>query len=437
MSKWLIKILFLVLGIILPFFVLVCVPIVLTQKATNITTNSAILNGEVKNCGECCKLSVWFEDRTSTSYGDEISPQRYNSPNNFSNWSGTKSVSGSELMNNLTSSKTYTLTYYDGEGANSDSVTVYLSSPPFYVSLSAYPSSGCAPLNNVDLEAEVSGTLSKEITYYFDCENNGTWEKIQTSPSQFLKVNDICDYSLPGIYIAKVRVEREGILAEDTVQILVFPCYSKDLSLSEYVKNLSDGTSWKTEIEADPGEVLAFKIKVKSISDYISQVILKHNFSLPDKIKQIRNLKVENNLVSGDLSQGLNLGSFSKNQEKIVYFEIVLENSNKFAFGTTEILGEAQAQFDSNLVSDSVKIKVRKKAVAGAVTGITTGVKEIFLDFVILPLLISLAIVFLFRNHFSILEEWIEFKKRRFKEMASEKILEAKIAKIRKREFKE
>jgi hypothetical protein len=355
----------------------------------------------------------------------------------FGDWSGTKPTSGSESTGNLTSSKTYTITCYGPGSSASDSVTVYVSSPNLYVSLTASPSSGCAPLNNVGLKAEVSGSVSGDVTYYFDCQNNGTWEKIQTSYSPILIADNLCDYTLPGFYTAKVKVERGGFWAEDTIQILASPCYSKNLQLSEYVKNLSDGTLWKSEIEADPGEVLAFKIKVKSESDYISQVTLTHDFSLSGKIKQIRNLKIDGHPISGNLSEGLDLNSFSKNQEKIIYFEAVLEGPDKFAFGTTQILGKAQAQFDSDLVSDSVKINVRKTAVAGAVTSQVTGiVKTIFLDFFILPLLISLGVIIIFKNHIVEIEDWIEYKKRKFREKAAQKLLEAKIAKIRKKELR-
>ncbi|MEK7076507.1 MAG: PKD domain-containing protein, partial [Patescibacteria group bacterium] len=44
-------------------------------------------------------------------------------------WSGSKALNGSESTGNLTSSKTYTLTC-SGNGSNSDSVTVNVSSPP-------------------------------------------------------------------------------------------------------------------------------------------------------------------------------------------------------------------------------------------------------------------------------------------------------------------
>ena len=40
----------------------------------------------------------------------------------------------------------------------------------------ANPASGPAPLNNVDLTATVSGTATGDITYWFDCRDDGSWE---------------------------------------------------------------------------------------------------------------------------------------------------------------------------------------------------------------------------------------------------------------------
>ncbi|MCG2696389.1 MAG: hypothetical protein L6257_03060, partial [Candidatus Portnoybacteria bacterium] len=48
--------------------------------------------------------------------------------------------------------------------------------PTLSVNLTAYPSSGTAPLYDVDLDADVSGTATGNIIYQFDCTNNGTWE---------------------------------------------------------------------------------------------------------------------------------------------------------------------------------------------------------------------------------------------------------------------
>jgi hypothetical protein len=94
------------------------------------------------------------------------------------------------------------------------------------VSLSANPNSGCAPLNNVDLTSSVSGTASGEIIYFFDCTNDGVWERTITSNDSVYTASDICNYSSAGDYTAKVRVQRDGLSAENTTQVNAQSCYN-------------------------------------------------------------------------------------------------------------------------------------------------------------------------------------------------------------------
>lgn len=140
-------------------------------------------------------------------------------------WSGTKPTSGSMQSGALTSNKTYTLTCTGSAGSVSDSVSVYVSSQPtLSVNLEAVPPSGQAPLNNVDLKATVSGAATGEIRYQFDCHNNGTWDRditISSEPFSPYIAQNLCDYPDAGVYTAKVKVTRQGLIAEDTASITV------------------------------------------------------------------------------------------------------------------------------------------------------------------------------------------------------------------------
>lgn len=120
--------------------------------------------------------------------------------------------------------------------------TVTISGPPaptLSVSLTANPGSGTTPLTGVDLTATVSGTATGDIRYRFDCTNDGTYEvDVTRSESSHTRV-DICSYASPGTYTAKVRVDRQGIFAENTTVIAVLaPTLSVNLSA-----NPSSGTA--------------------------------------------------------------------------------------------------------------------------------------------------------------------------------------------------
>jgi hypothetical protein len=129
-------------------------------------------------------------------------------------------------------SYTYVCTRYECVPRVTDTQTLYsdcslvpgqcgFSPPPLSVELTAIPSSGTAPLNDVDLKAEVSGTATGDITYKFDCTNNGTWEKTITQSGTTYIATDLCDYSSAENYTAKVEVTRQDLTAEDTATITV------------------------------------------------------------------------------------------------------------------------------------------------------------------------------------------------------------------------
>ena len=155
-------------------------------------------------------------------------------------WSGVKPTSGSQSTGSLTGSRTYTIACEGPGGFSSDSVTVNVQAETaLSVSLSANPNTGCVPLNNVSLKAEVSGTGSGNITYYFDCTNNGIWNGIYTSSSKSYTASRICSYPSVGSYTAKVKAERGGEVSIDTKNIKVYSC--TDSPTVSIKANNSDG----------------------------------------------------------------------------------------------------------------------------------------------------------------------------------------------------
>lgn len=94
--------------------------------------------------------------------------------------------------------------------------------PTLSVTLAANPEAGTAPLNDVDLTATVSGSATGTINYTFYCDrdDSGTnitpnhdakYDGISTNPKT---AANICDYTVPDTYTAKVIVERGPLAAE-------------------------------------------------------------------------------------------------------------------------------------------------------------------------------------------------------------------------------
>jgi photosystem II stability/assembly factor-like uncharacterized protein len=144
-----------------------------------------------------------------------------------------------EYISPSTSQTTYTaasLCSYTTIGFNTASVTVarqgltatntvsitVTPQPTLTVLLSANPTTGVAPLNNVSLTSSVGGTATGNIVYKFDCTNNGTFEHVSSPTSQTTyTIANICSYDTAGTYTVSVMAERQGINAINTTSISV------------------------------------------------------------------------------------------------------------------------------------------------------------------------------------------------------------------------
>jgi len=81
---------------------------------------------------------------------------------------------------------------------------------------------GVTPLLGVDLKADVTGSLAGyDITYEFDCQNDGTYEYTTTTQQSSWQITDLCNYSTSGSYTASVRVTQRGFSVTDTLPIAV------------------------------------------------------------------------------------------------------------------------------------------------------------------------------------------------------------------------
>ena len=296
---------------------------------------------------------------------------------------------------------TCTLRVTDSKGlSDSDSMQVLVRNEGSYSStlsvyLSASPSSGQAPLNNVDLTAQVSGSDSGFITYRFDCTSSGSWEKISTRSSSSYTVYDLCDYSSAGTYIAKVEVERAGLTAQDTATINVS---SARFSINKSVRNVSRDTDWYDYyVSANPGETVSFSIKIKNTGSTTTRdVYIEDN--LPAKISYSGNLKIDGDSSTKSIISGFNIGDLSPYEEKEITFDALVASKDNFSYGITELINTALARNNDFSDSDTVKVKVTKTAVAGATT-VVTGTNLPFYASIIFAFIVSL-IFYLFFYYF-------------------------------------
>lgn len=197
-------------------------------------------------------------------------------------------------------------------------------------------------------------------------------------------------------------------------------------TITKKVRNLSDGeTVFSKSVFADPGETLEFQIILNSGSGG-KNFRLKDTF--PKGISLLKEtLKIDGNFVSGDIEAGISIGDLGENQTKTITFQAKVLEGEYFSFGNNSLTNTATLYFDNDQYSDSAQVVVVKKAIAGAVTVVPTGIEgnKIFS-------LISFGVLFSFlflKTHFLFFLEKLSFQK---KKISSRVALYWKIKKIKK-----
>jgi len=210
------------------------------------------------------------------------------------------------------------------------------------------------------------------------------------------------------------------------------PSYSI-LNVSKTVRNITDNTTFRNSVSADPLDRLEFKIKVSSTgSTKARSVIVKD--TLPWQITYQNKLKINGVSSSGKILTGLNLGTVYPGQSKTITFEAKVASADKFIYGITTLTNTAMAYNADTEDTDTSKIVVTRKAVAGAVTEIKTGIVSRALDYVLFPLTMTFIIILVFKNYLIFLNEWLEKGKSRMIEHRSNRSLRRIISRIKSRE---
>ena len=129
----------------------------------------------------------------------------------------------------------YAVAAYDAAGnissqsVSASATTIAAQSSSLSVSLSANPSSGAGSLSNVTLTASVAGSQTGNINYTFYCNRSDVGTNITTPydgkyNNQTLAIytaTNLCSYSTPGTYTAKVIAERGMLQSQNTASIVV------------------------------------------------------------------------------------------------------------------------------------------------------------------------------------------------------------------------
>ena len=301
----------------------------------------------------------------------------------------------------------------------------------FKVNLTASPDSGCAPLDNVDLTAHITGYDNDddiEYTYYFDCEDDDDWDKEITTRDTTYTARNLCDYDDADDYTARVKVESNGQSDEDTVKINTDDCENGEgnLKVEKTVSNLSRGAGYLTSVNARPGDYVSFKISIEAVSDDVENLTLSD--VLPDGLVNIRDIEIDGRPNGGDIEDGLDLDDLDEDDEVVVTFTATVDKASSFSYGQTTITNTATARGEGTSDSDEADIIVQRAEVAG-ITAISTGFGDNpFIDSFIFPLSLAALCIWMAKNRIIQPEQWFDGRKTSYQRFRSSRNLNLKVA---------
>ncbi len=293
-------------------------------------------------------------------------------------------------------SRTYTctLTARNECGSDSDTMTVRVEydgdDRDFDVALIARPKSDCAPLYDVDLIATVSNwrdydydydyygdsyyRRDQEFTYYFDCENDGSWDKTVTTDNTSYTALNLCDYHNVGSYTARVRVERGSRTATDTEIVRAESCgvtQIGNVSITKTVNNVSTGTGYQGTVTANPLNTVSYRIVITGTSGTAANVTVSD--AIPSGITNVRDVQVDGYSTGGNITSGISLGTITSGQTKTITYNATVANETSFVYGQTTLNNVATVTVDGKSANSSAAVQVYRRAVMGATT-ISTGI---------------------------------------------------------------
>ncbi len=165
-----------------------------------------------------------------------------------------------------------------------------------------------------------------------------------------------------------------------------------NLLVTTRVRNLSSGNLvWGATATASPSDILEIQITLQNTgSQIINNIIVKD--TLPANMYYYNNLTIDGVANSGNIISGLNIGSITVGQTKIITYQLQIAPSQNFPLGSSNLSNSITISGNNGAYSTSLISVFVTRSLLGGAAQISTGwTDNIFFDSFIIPLLLLLA----------------------------------------------
>ena len=383
-------------------------PSVNTNNATNITTNSARINGYLSSDGGE-NTSVRFNwGRTYLSYSTQ--------------WIDYKRT-GNYFYTDLTSLEKGKSYQYRAEAKNS-SGTVYGSTLKFMTKPDEPNNFDASLVNNYQVrltwnrgQGSCNTVITRKINSYPSAITDGTIiyygnntifndTNIILGNNYYYRAWSIaCDgdmYSLSDNTYAKdfvttYKSSSTGSNGSSSTTITPTNIFSEcSLGIDVLGRNLTQKeTLWKDKIDANPGEEIEVMATITALDCNADNVILTN--ILPVKIDDLYDVKIEDQSFYGNVSGSFILGTIKENKSKTITFKLKISGEDSFTEQSTNLtsLSEVNAK-NIDTIKDGLDITVSKKGGEESIAGLSEFINRNWkIFYLLLGLLIGLIFFFI------------------------------------------
>ncbi len=218
---------------------------------------------------------------------------------------------------------------------------------------------------------------------------------------------------------------------------------NSNLYVTETVRNLtSGGSGFATTAYANPGDMVMFMITLQANNGDAQNVFVRDN--LPTNLIYNNQMIVAcsgnsncNNYSGSNIASGINLNTIYSGQTATITFQAQVAQASNFSYGSTTLTDSVNASSSNSgyVPTNSASVIVTRAGVYGASTVSTGLTNNFWTDSFILPLAITLLLLWIWRSGSLYgVEKFIAKYKNNKKIYDSQKELSARISAIQKLE---